>query len=657
MISVKALATAALAAAALPSVIHACTVIAVGRNASVDGSTLMAHTDDAGGGAADLRLVNVPALDHANGSMRAVYHFKGGYPRLVSNERGPGYAPKDDSEKVYEPLGYIPQVPHTYAYLDQDYGMINEVQLSIAESTCGARTVGWSKDLPYGHSMFGIAELSKVALERCDSARCAIQTMGDLAVEYGFYSEDSGDPADPGYIDSAEALAIADKYGEAWMFHVLTGEGNASAVWAAQRVPDDHVSSMANSFVIREMQLNDSENFMYSPNLVSFAEKMGWYSADMGAFDFSATYGFRDFNPIRPLYTGRRVWRVFDLLAPSLQLDSRLGLFSQYPTYPFSVKPDELVSLDKVMTILRDYYVGTPYDMTKGDSAGPFGSPVRWDGDGKGVVGGWERPISMFRTVYSFVLQARGHLSDAVGGVAWYSHGTPHASVYVPFACQQTEVPESYLKGKQSEFSLESAWWAFDFLNNWSLLRFDSMSVDIRAKVAEVQNASFAVREAMELYVSDLTNTTDIAAYLQTQSNAFATSVVTQWWQFAWATVAKFTNGYITTGEEESEMASPGYPAWYLASTDFAQWPGDSIVAQGSMEQEIEAFHPPVEVAAQVATVTSPETTAAQPSDTHASVLQSVLQIGGGAFVGFFVGAGVVLFAGRRRRSGYETLA
>ncbi|RLN60963.1 hypothetical protein BBJ28_00002657 [Nothophytophthora sp. Chile5] len=636
-----------------PPVAEACTMIAVGRNATVDGSTLVAHTDDAGGGAADLRLVRVPAQDHPEGAMRHVYNPFGGYPRLVTTQRGPEYAPKSAEELVMTPLGEIPQVAHTYAYFDQDYGFMNEVQLSIGESTCGAKTVGWPTDAgPHGYNLFGIAELSKVALERCDSARCAVQTMGDLAVQYGFFSEDSGDPAAPDYTNAAETLGVADRYGEVWVFHILTGPKNTSAVWAAQRVPDTHVAVVANGFMIREMNLNDPDHFMASPNVLSFAGEMGWWQPDQGKpFDFSAAYAFQSSDPVRALYTGRRVWRVFDLMAPSLKLDPRLGLYPEYPTYPFSVQPERQLAVADVMHLLRDYFQGTPYDLSKGLAAGPFGSPMRWGGDDKGVLGGWERPISMYRTIYSFVLQARGHLPDAVGGVAWYAQSSPHGSVYVPFSCAQQEVPEAYVLGKESEFTPDSAWWAFSFVNNWSMLRFDAISKDVRARIADLQQACFSAREAMETHVSrnDQLAAKEIRMYLQEQSNELASRIVDAWWKFAWQLVGKFTDGYITTGETPEEMETPGYPAWWLKLSAFSKWPGNSLVPprSSSLEKQLKVFESRQNASGMVLM---------EQSESLKEV--AIAQLGAGAVVGAIVGAAAMWLAGtRRRRTGYRALA
>uniref|UniRef100_K3W943 Dipeptidase n=1 Tax=Globisporangium ultimum (strain ATCC 200006 / CBS 805.95 / DAOM BR144) TaxID=431595 RepID=K3W943_GLOUD len=631
----------ALSGAATRSGVGACTVIAISGNATADGSTLIAHTDDAGGGAADVRLVRVPAQDHEAGAQRLVFNFFGGYPRLVTKERGRHYFPREDiDEPVMKPLGYIPQVPRTYAYFDQDYGMMNEVQLSIGESTCGAKTVGWPYDAgTHGKNLFGIAELSKVALERCDSARCAVKTMGDLAVEYGFYSEDSGDPQKPDYGDSAEALVIGDKYGEMWVFHVLTGKDNSSAVWAAQRVPDGHVTALANGFTIREMDLDDSDWYMASPNVVSFAEEMGWWDSSK-PFDFTAAYGDSEKDAVGPLYTGRRIWRVYDVLAPSLKLDARLGSFSQYATYPFSVKPDELVELNTVMELLRDHYEGTKYDMTKGIAAGPFGSPVRWGGNTQGVLGGWERPISMYRTMFSFVLQVRGSLPDAIGGVAWYAQSAPHGSVYVPFSCRQEEIPESYLLGKQSEFHPKSAWWAFNFVNNWSLLRFNAINQEVRKEIGILQSEAFITRAQMEKHaLANLAHDSKLLnEYIEKQSNDQATHVVDHWWQFAWLLVAKFSDGYVTTGEQPRQMQAPGYPAWWLQLSEFSKWPGDTFMPRKSVRGHL----------TWVGNMNSLRG--------HSSPSFGMWPTLGLILSGFVLGAGVLAFIQRRKRGGYDAL-
>merc|ERR1719401_2230478 len=105
-----------------------------------------------------------------------------------------------------------------------------------------------------------------IALERCKTARCALNLMGELAVNHGgFYGEDTRVDA------GGEALVVADPT-EAWVFHILADPTGKSAIWAAQRVPDDHIAWVPNTFVIREMDL-DSDGFMLSPNAGSVARE------------------------------------------------------------------------------------------------------------------------------------------------------------------------------------------------------------------------------------------------------------------------------------------------------------------------------------------------------------------------------------------------
>lgn len=503
--------------------------------------------------------------------------MNGGNPRIVSNERGPYYLPKE-GEELMTPLGHIEQVEHTFGYWDQDYAIMNDQQLAICESTCGARTIGW----PLGHknglgkNMFSINELSKVALERCDNARCAVKIMGKLASEHGFYSEDSGEIDNPGFADSAESLGITDKYGEAWIFHVLTGLDGEGAIWAAQRVPDSDVAALANGFIIRTMDLNDPDNYLASDNVISAAIKMGWYNAETdGDFDFYHVWGFDTVGPVMPYYLGRRIWRVYDLIAPSLKLNPYLGSFPNTPTYPFSVTPDEKITKFTIMDIFRDHYEGTQFDMTKGVAAGPFGNPNRYDGNPDKVVGGWERQISMYRTAFSFVANPRPYVPDELG-VLYYAHDAPHGSVYVPFYVGATEAPPSYLVGKQSHFdrTINSAWWAFNFVNNWIQLRWNVMIVDVRAEISRLATMANTAQPELEKQAQALYPNVDaVRALLTEKSIQYQEYVTESWWKLADTLVTKYSNGYRVDGEGSGELTPLGYPGEWLKTTEFVDFP------------------------------------------------------------------------------------
>merc|ERR1719230_2132543 len=109
-------------------------------------------------------------------------------------------------------------------------------------------------------------------------------------------------------------------------------------------------------------------------------------------------------------YSGRRMWRIFSLLSPSegSKLDPNRGnLPETKDPYPNSVPaPKGSVTPQMVMDVYRDHYEGTPYDLSKGMAAGPFGNPNRAPAP-VGLSGLWERAIAMYRTTWSFVLEAK----------------------------------------------------------------------------------------------------------------------------------------------------------------------------------------------------------------------------------------------------------
>jgi len=540
------------------SLVSACTTMLIGKNATIDGSIIVAHSDDDELG--DQRIVYVPAKDHKPGSKRPVYPYNVSYPRYVGKDRGLAY--DISSYPATKPLGYIDQVSHTYAYFDGNYAIMNEAGLIIGECTDAANL---NLDPKQGERMVDISELSRIAAERCDTPVDAIKLMGDLAVKYGYYGW-------------GETLLVADD-NEGWVFEICGSPDKKSALWVAKRVPDDKVFAAANEFRIREINPDDPD-IMYSPNLFEACEKAGWWNPDEGSFDWLKAVSPGEYN--HPYYSLRRVWRIFDRLNPDLRLSPWVE-DGYTKAYPFSIVPKNKVSVRDVMALYRDHYEGTEFDMTKGLAAGPFGSPNRWIGPDDGsqntsapidenIKGAWERPISIFYGGYSFICQRKGWLPPEVGTTVWLGLDSPYTTCYVPFYAGVKDLPKSYQTGNTSTFSRDTAWWAFNFVANWAELKYDYMKKDIQTKQKEIEDREFAEqadveKKAMELY---RTSPMLVSDYLTDYCNSNALRVVSEWWDMADMLVSKYDDGYVNDPKVAEEV---GYPEWWRKDVGYQNGP------------------------------------------------------------------------------------
>jgi len=482
-----------------------CTALAVGKKASTDASTMTTHTDDCAD--CDFRVALIKGKRFARHSKRPVAPVRFAYPRYLGYDRGDVFTPERLTDKQFDwkltqPIGHIPQVEETYTYLDGSYALVNEHQVAFGESTCSARLINKPVQ-DGGKALFDISELSRVAAERAKTAREAIRIMGDLAVEYGYYGAEWTGPGM--YGEAGETLTVSDRE-EAWVFHILPDGTDASAVWVAQRVPDDHIAVVANEFIIGELDLKNKDYFMASKNVYEVAKKNKFWNPEEGPFNFRKAYSEPAFHTHRT-YSDRRNWRVMDLVAPSLRLPSNSSL----DTLPFSVKPDALLSPQQIMAINRDHYEGTEFDLTRGLAAGPFGNPNRYDGGlASGVPGrylsdgNFERAISIHRTVYSTVTQSRGKLPDQVGAMVWFGNAQPHATCFVPFYPFSNRVAPSYEEGSLYKYRRESAWWAFGTVGNYMEKSYVHMSVDVKKAQTEQEDAMIARREKVEKEVVEM---------------------------------------------------------------------------------------------------------------------------------------------------------
>ena len=554
-------------AALQPPQIQACSTFLVGKGASVDGSLFVSHSDD-GEGDPDARLSFIPAADHAPGAFRDVWPDLEDNPRFVGTARGETYLPGrgvPSDAKWTEPIGKIPQVNHTYAYTEGNYGIMNEKQLSIGESTCSGKFVANAKGSG-GTALFCVNELSRIAMERCVTARCAIRTMGDLATEHGFYG------ASGSFEGGSETLLIADT-SEGWVMHFVPYPETNAAVWVAKRVPDDEVTVVMNMFTIRNVNLHDPDNYMYSENVIDVAIKHGLWdpSGKDGVFDFTKAYS--DGEYAHKYYSGRRAWGAFRLVDPSVELDPNYGDLRMDDPYPWSMKPAKLVSASDLFAWHRDWYQDTPFDMSAGVAAGPWGSPDRFNGgDAEGTIpGSFERSIALHRTTYTHVLQTRGWLPDAIGGITWYGPHAAHGTCFVPVPAGIKKLPAALTIGNATRVDRDSQWWAHRYVHNLAQMKYAYAVEDIRTAQAKWEHEGAQLVAAVDAKLGGRAAVSpdelDVALGM---FEAHLDNVRAAWWRLGDVIMANYADGFVSTRETG---ASVGYPAWWLEAAGWREGP------------------------------------------------------------------------------------
>ena len=420
----------------------ACTVIAVGKNASTDGSAMITHNDDSR--TANSRLFIIPEADWPEGSMRPIIKDAHGY--------------EGDAQQLDE----IPQVKHTYRYFFSRYSFMNEKGVAMSEATNGVddtdeRALKVKKIMETDAvGSLDAWSLQDIALERAATAREAVAVMGDMVEKYGFY-------------DASETMPITDG-NEVWIFEVY---GNN--IWAAWRMPDDHVFVAANRARLRHLDLDDKENVMACPDIVDYAVKNGFIDAKaVNRKDFSPADVY---CPSTELYAMRREWRVLSLVAPAQGFDANATVL------PMSVKPEKKLSVDDVFQIKGDWYGGTPYDLSKGIQAGPWGNPIRFANRSKEKPGStWERSINMMRTCYVHIAQVRGDLPAEIRGISWFGYGAADTTYITPLWPIMTKLPDLYKTGDRFHpYDPKSGWWVNTRVQELAALHYQNARTDIHA--------------------------------------------------------------------------------------------------------------------------------------------------------------------------------
>ena len=505
---------AAMAAMMLPMEVEACTNFLVGKEASVDGSTMISYAADSYGMFGFLHFV--PAADHEKGAVREVKDWDTG-----------------------RPLGSIPQVSHTYTVV----GNMNENQVAIGETTWGGREELWDTvGIDYGSLIY-------IALERSKTAREAIEWFIMLVNEYGYASE-------------GESFSFGDP-NEVWIMDLIgKGKGKKGANWVAVRIPDNAISGHANQARITNLPIGKKSkvnkklncvvcgDWMWDKDVISFAREKGYFTGADKDFSFQAAYNPFDFSGL--YVCEARVWSFFNHFSDDMNkyFDYATGKTFRETKgkdagehMPLWIVPNRKVSAQDMKECMRDEYKGTPLDITKGTDAGPWESKLRFGGLGfqlDSVQYWYERPTATQQTAWSFVAQMRANKR----GIFWFGVDDAACSCYAPMYCCINHIPECFAEGNGDSytFSHTSAWWTFNLVANWAYTKYNRMYPHVR-ELQQVWDDKFNTQVAgVDEKVAGMSEE-DARVFLTSYSCSQAENLVADWQRLYIYLVTKFIDG------------------------------------------------------------------------------------------------------------------
>lgn len=476
----------------LPVLTEACTTVMVGRDASADGSVIMGRCND---GNRMSWIEIIPAMEFAKGTEIPMHSTRPLLGTIAQFEKQqlPGF----------DFVGMLPmpeQTFRTFITRGRWYGRtlsgINEHGVTIGLEFIPHKTE-LASDLglvaPGGAGHWSTSMIA-YALMRSETAREAVEWMGWMAEEYG-YQYFLSPTAGSGHF-------VADK-DEIWMMYTVgpgflwePDSGEPGAVWVAQRVPDNMVVAHANAARIGAIDLDDEDNFLASSNIFSVAKEYDLWNEDE-EFLWYEVYG-------QPERRGNwtRVWGAYHMLAPSLQFEDVPVLSERLP---LMIEPDEPVSVEDIIKVMRTQYEGTALDVTLDpayqyrDGKSPLARPVG-PSDLPNLLGiSQERTIGTPSSTYVYVAQLRDWMPDSIGSLIWFAHGPSYASVFVPIYAGMLELPSAYTAiPNWKEIDRTQNAWNFQLVHNLSYIKYQEAIEDIKAVYQPAEARYFAQQTELE---------------------------------------------------------------------------------------------------------------------------------------------------------------
>ena len=420
-----------------------CTTILVGKNASFDGSTMVARTEDAPSGVFRAKkFINVAPEEQPRK-----------YKSVIS---------KVEIDLPNNPVRYT-AVPN--AILDNGiWGQCgaNEYNVSMSATetiTSNERVLGADPLVDCG---IGEEDIYTIVMPYIASAREGVTFLGNLLEKYGTYE--------------MNGIAFQDE-NEIWWLETIGGHH-----WMARRVPDDSYVIMPNQLGIDKFDFDDAfgakKEFMCSADLLDFVKK---YHLDLSIDgDFNPRHAFGSRSDADHTYNTPRAWILQRYFNPTSNTYD--GINADYrpdsDNLPWARIPEKKITVEDIKYALSHHYQGTEYDS--------------YSKDIHSVKKGTLRPIGINRTNFLGLVQIRPYMPDELKCLQWLAIGSCVFNAIVPFYTNINRTP-NYLANTTNQVTTENFYWTNRLIAALCDAHFADTASHIERYQLKVQSQSTAL--------------------------------------------------------------------------------------------------------------------------------------------------------------------
>ncbi len=386
-----------------------CTTILVGKNASYDGSTMIARNDDSCSGRfTPKKFVVVHPEEQQKNYKSVISHVE--IPLPEHPMRYTSMPNALEGEGIWAASG------------------VNEAHVGMTATetiTSNPRVLGAD---PLVEGGIGEEDIVYLVLPYIHSAREGVQRLGSLLEQYGTYE--------------MNGIAFQDQ-DEIWWLETIGGHH-----WIARKVPDDVYVVMPNQLGIDAFDLEDAfgaqKEHLCSADMREFIRKYHLDLSQDGVLNPRDAFGSHD--DADHVYNTPRAWFMERYLNPTTW--NWDGPDADYTPVsddlPWCMVPEKKITVEDVKYVLSSHFQGTPYD-----PYAPYGEKTM-----KGAY----RSIGINRNDFVSVIQMRPDQKKYHSTIEWVAFASNAFNVLAPFYADVEETPD-YLSNTTAEVSTDNFYW------------------------------------------------------------------------------------------------------------------------------------------------------------------------------------------------------